>query len=64
MSKRTSAANDRRASVIPIGGTLGIVPGLLTGSLRAADTLLGNSIQMIRNALDEPIQERVLRHAA
>lgn len=34
---------------LAIGGGLGLLLGLLTGSVRAADTLLDSSIQMVRN---------------
>jgi sulfonate transport system permease protein len=39
----------RALSGFAIGGGLGLVLGLLTGSLRSAETLLDTSIQMIRN---------------
>jgi len=39
----------RALSGFAIGGSLGLVLGLLTGSLRSAETLLDSTLQMLRN---------------
>jgi sulfonate transport system permease protein len=44
---KVSAA--RALTGLAIGGGLGLLLGLLTGSVRAAETLLDSSIQMVRN---------------
>ncbi|MFT3819696.1 MAG: aliphatic sulfonate ABC transporter permease SsuC [Rubrivivax sp.] len=44
------AVSSRRALLgLAIGGGLGLLAGLLTGSFRAAETLLDTSLQMLRN---------------
>ncbi|MEP6505348.1 MAG: ABC transporter permease subunit, partial [Betaproteobacteria bacterium] len=39
----------RAVAVLAIGGGLGLVLGLLTGTFRTAETLLDTSLQMVRN---------------
>ncbi|MDR0226301.1 MAG: aliphatic sulfonate ABC transporter permease SsuC [Burkholderiaceae bacterium] len=47
--KHVQVSAGRALSGLAIGGGLGLALGLLTGSLRWAETLLDSSIQMVRN---------------
>ncbi|WP_280190697.1 aliphatic sulfonate ABC transporter permease SsuC [Delftia sp. PS-11] len=47
--KHVQVSAGRALSGLAIGGSLGLALGLLTGSLRWAETLLDSSIQMVRN---------------
>jgi sulfonate transport system permease protein len=47
--KHVQVSAGRALSGLAVGGGLGLALGLLTGSLRWAETLLDSSIQMVRN---------------
>ena len=49
MAQHVATSTGRAFTGLAIGGTLGLALGLLTGSLRTAETLLDSTLQMVRN---------------
>jgi len=49
MARHVATSTGRALAGFAIGGGLGLALGLLTGSLRAAETLLDTTLQMVRN---------------
>jgi sulfonate transport system permease protein len=49
MAQHVATSTGRALAGFAIGGGLGLVLGLLTGSWRAAETLLDSTLQMVRN---------------
>ncbi|KQU77983.1 MULTISPECIES: aliphatic sulfonate ABC transporter permease SsuC [unclassified Rhizobacter] len=49
MARHVTTSTGRALAGFAVGGGLGIALGLLTGSLRSAETLLDTTLQMVRN---------------